>query len=94
MDIVAKWPAAAWGGKGRRYTAEVSAWPVRTPYRGLSSFLRYATVPLSIRAAAGFRARALESSLTFEDGFLGDVAHHIDWLEYQERMADERKVAA
>ena len=94
VDIVAKWPAAAWGGKGRRYTAKVSAWPVRTPYRGLSSFLRYATVPLSIRAAAGFHARALESSLTFEDGFLGDVAHHIDWMGHQERMADERKVAA
>ena len=88
VDLAERWPAAAWGAKGRRYTAEVSAWPVRTLYRGLHSFLRYAAVPLSVRVAAGFHARAQESPLAFEDGFLDDVAHHVDRMRDQERKRD------
>ena len=94
VDHASKWPPAAWGGKGQRYSAGASAWPVQMALRGLSSFLRYATIPLSVRAAAGFRARALESSLTFEDGFLDDVEHHIDWMRKQDGMTDERRLAA
>lgn len=94
VDFATKWHPAAWGGKGRRYTAGISTWPVQRPCRGLNSFLRYATAPLSGRAAAGFHARAQESSLSFEDGFLEDVAHHIDWVQGQDRVEHERRLAA
>ena len=30
VDPAGRWPPAAWGAKGHRYTAEVSDWPVRT----------------------------------------------------------------
>ena len=90
----AGWPAAAWGGKGRRYAAEVSAWPVRTVHRGLNGFLSFDAPPLSVRAAAGFLARARESSLAFEDGFLDDVAHHIGWLRRRGSMTKVTEVAA
>jgi len=94
MGAVDTWPPAAWGAKGRRYAADVSAWPVRMPYRALKSFLRYDTVSLSLRAAKGFYARALESTLSFEDGFLEDVAHHIDRMRHQTHTAAERDLAA
>lgn len=94
LDAVGTWPAAAWGSKGRKWAVPISPWPVRERYRGLSSFLRYPTVPLSARAAAGFHIRALESSLKFEDGFLEDVAHHIDWMRRHAGPAGSGELAA
>ena len=93
LDVMDKWPLAAWGSNGSRYSVQVSSWPVRKRYRGLSSFLRFNTVPLSVRASTGFRARAQSSSLTFENRFLDDVAHHIDWMQHQESLDNGRRVA-
>jgi DNA (cytosine-5)-methyltransferase 1 len=70
------WPRAAWGHRGKVYPVELSMWPVKQPYPHLSEFLRYSLVPLSARAAAGFHGRAAASTLSFEDGFLTDVARH------------------
>lgn len=88
------WPLAGWGGKGRRYAASVSPWPVRMTNRGLKSFLRYPVIPLSARATAGFYGRALASSLRFEDAFLNDLAHHIEMMRGKDSISIEPKLAA
>ena len=94
LGALATWPRAAWGGKGRAYAANVSSWPIRAPSRGLRSFLRHAVVPLSARATAGFRSRALESSLRFEEGFLEDLAHHMEIMRFAGNASRESKLAA
>jgi DNA (cytosine-5)-methyltransferase 1 len=70
------WPTAAWGHRGKAYSADLTMWPVRRPYRHLESFLRSPQL-LSARATAGFLRRAESSSLRFVDGFLDDVHNHL-----------------
>jgi DNA (cytosine-5)-methyltransferase 1 len=94
LDAVGVWPAAAWGSKGRRYAANVSSWPLPTASHGLGSFLRYPIVPLSARASAGFYNRALTSTLRFEDGFLDDVAFHLNEMRRQAAVLTEARLAA
>src|SRR5262249_32314655 len=72
------WPPAAWGHKGNVFPADLSLWPVRWPRERLSEFLHFPLMPLSERAASGFLGRALESSLTFQPGFLDAVAQHVE----------------
>jgi DNA (cytosine-5)-methyltransferase 1 len=74
----APWPKAAWGTDGQVYRAEVSAWPVRKPYRHLAEFLEHPTQPLSARATSGFLSRAQTGHLRFPDGFLEAVEAHLD----------------
>jgi DNA (cytosine-5)-methyltransferase 1 len=71
-----KWPLAAWGAKGERYSAEASEWPQCT-LGVLSSFLTDELTPLSVRAAAGFRGRAERGKLRFADGFLPSMDRYI-----------------
>lgn len=71
------WPPAACGDSTGTYEVKASAWPVIWQRRSLLDFLQYPTKPLSVRATAGFLARAKKSSLRFADGFLADVAHHL-----------------
>lgn len=73
----ALWPRAAWGHRGKVFQAEVSMWPTRWPRPHLSEYLDYPVAPLSVRAAEGFLSRARASTLSFELGFLDDVARHI-----------------
>jgi DNA (cytosine-5)-methyltransferase 1 len=94
LNAVGAWPPAAWGSRGRKYAANVSSRPIRTAYRGLGSFLRYPVVPLSARASAGFYTRALSSTLRFEDGFLNDVAHHLERMRRQAGGLTEAHLAA
>lgn len=75
------WPQAAWGGKGRVYSVDVSAFPVRRKMRSLREFLRSPRTPLSLRAASGFLSRARISGLKFEDQFLEDVAAHVTLMQ-------------
>jgi DNA (cytosine-5)-methyltransferase 1 len=70
------WPKAAWGRKGKAYRVESSLWPVCEPYQHLADFLTHPVASLSIRATAGFLARAQMSSLRFPTGFLQDVREH------------------
>lgn len=72
------WPRAAWGQGGKVYSVDASTWPVNAPPIALRSFLQYPRSPLSHRAAAGFLSRAKVSGLHFEQGFLNDVARHVD----------------
>ncbi|BAD55076.1 DNA (cytosine-5-)-methyltransferase [Nocardia farcinica] len=71
------WPSAAWGRAGSAYRVPVSTWPVRAPYEDLKNFLTDSRL-LSARATAGFLRRASRGSLRFPDGFLEDVASHLD----------------
>ncbi len=52
-----KWPNAAFGSAGSRYSVDVSLWPERQPYVHLHQFLKYPLEPLSRRAAAGYLSR-------------------------------------
>lgn len=72
------WPKAAWGIGGDVRRAELSPFPVRNEYQHLAKFLRFDPVPLSERATEGFLRRTGESSLNFPEGFLGEVAAHLE----------------
>jgi DNA (cytosine-5)-methyltransferase 1 len=72
------WPRAAWGSEGGKYAAPFGAWPALETYQHLAGFLRYPTVPLSLRATEGFLARTDRSSLNFPSGLLDAVRAHRD----------------
>lgn len=76
-------PDAAWGQAGTMYAAPVSRWPKRPRKpRHLAEFLTNTSKPLSLRATAGFYARATkQSTLRFPPGFLDAVKHHLDAME-------------
>lgn len=75
----ARWPKAAFGARGQRWSVDASMWPVRRPYRHLSDVVDLSeAAPLSARAATGFLERAGRSSLRFDPDFLDDIASHID----------------
>ena len=52
-----KWPRAAWGAKGKRYTANVSYYPVERDEVSLIDYLLFPCKPLSYKAAKGFEKR-------------------------------------
>ncbi len=83
-----RWPAAAFGAKGKAWAVDLSLWPTHEPYAHLHEVVDLdAAQPLSARAAAGFLARAGRGSLRFVDGFIDDVAEHAAY------MAEELSVA-
>jgi DNA (cytosine-5)-methyltransferase 1 len=88
------WPRAAWGHRDQVYSVDVSTWPVRERRMPLRQFLRFTRSPLSHRAAAGFLARAQESCLRFEDGFLKDVELHVDQMAREVADSDARSAQA
>jgi DNA (cytosine-5)-methyltransferase 1 len=77
------WPAAAWGSKGKVFSADLTHWPVQKRYRHLAEFLRFPTRPLSVRAAEGFHRRAVESSLEFH-GLREAVGEYLVRLQSQD----------
>jgi DNA (cytosine-5)-methyltransferase 1 len=64
----AKWPQAAFGGKGKVWRVDGSYGPFNRT--SLSSFLQYPTTPLSHRATTGFIGRAKRGRLTYPEGFI------------------------
>ncbi|RIL04473.1 MAG: DNA (cytosine-5-)-methyltransferase [Proteobacteria bacterium] len=72
------WPRAAWNIGSGRHASSVSTWPERRTRSPLQEFLLHPTRPLSLRAAAGFRARTKLSSLRFPTGFLDAIDAHIE----------------
>ncbi len=73
------WPTAACGANGRRWAVDVSMWPVHRPYLHLGDVVEVdSAIPLSVRGAAGFLDRTSRGSLRFQEGFLDDVAGHVD----------------
>lgn len=77
------WPRAAWGSQEGRYRSFVSAWPERRPRVPLHRFLEFPPQPLSLKATAGFlaRARSPECTLRFPEGFLADVDAHLERMK-------------
>jgi DNA (cytosine-5)-methyltransferase 1 len=60
----AAWPRAACGGPGSgRFAVEVGTFPTRRARQHLHEFLRFDPMPLSRRAASGFRGRLERSTL-------------------------------
>ena len=57
MKKTEKWPRAAWGAKGKRYTANVSYYPVERDEVSLIDYLLFPCKPLSYKAAKGFEKR-------------------------------------
>jgi DNA (cytosine-5)-methyltransferase 1 len=80
------WPSAAWGAAGQAFSAPLSQWPTRVPAPHLTDFLHYPTTPLSARATAGFLKRTSRSSLHFPEGFLDDVAAHLERVTQNDRQ--------
>lgn len=77
-ELQGRWPAAACGHAGRRYSVDVSTRPEQLEFEPLSAFLERPLVPLSERAAKGFLSRAREGKLRFGDGFLDSLEHYLD----------------
>jgi DNA (cytosine-5)-methyltransferase 1 len=79
-----RWPAAAWGSRGKTCAASVSSWPVRRRHRSLAPFLKNPISPLSIRATAGFLDRVSRSRLRFPSGFVEAVENHLTRMQEKE----------
>lgn len=71
------WPTAAWGAAGRRFTANISEWPVALERPHLHEFLRHEPKPLSTKAANGFLERISRSTLRLPDGFVDALRRYI-----------------
>jgi DNA (cytosine-5)-methyltransferase 1 len=79
-----KWPTAAWGEASKIWRAEVSMWPIRRPYRHLTTFIDVDKAkPVSARGAAGFLGRMNRSSLRFDPQFRVDVEDHVRYMQGQ-----------
>lgn len=73
------WPKAACGANGKRWAVDVSMWPLHAEYQHLRQIVDVRrAMPLSSRGAAGFLDRARRGSLRFREGFLDDVAAHVE----------------
>lgn len=90
-------PTAGWGlGDGKVHRADVSMWPVRTPYReNLARFMRHDGKPLSPRATLGFLTRLMKSGLQQrrDDAFVQALITHyfgFDGLEVELPHRGER----
>lgn len=72
------WPKAAFGRRGDEPRAvDVSMWPVSWPREHLADFIRYPRVPLSARAAAGFKSRLDVSPLNYPREFGEALAQYV-----------------
>lgn len=70
----AKWPEAAWGGAGVRFSSSASKWPVANQLPSLLNFLKYPGRSLSPRAAAGLLTRLQRSRTRVPEAFLADLS--------------------
>ena len=93
-----KWPSAAEGAGGHRFSVEVSEWPIdsRADYLHLSDLMRTVVAPpLTERATKGFLARLDASRLRLDKRFVRDVEGHLrsfrPKLPSRWRQADEPK---
>ena len=83
-----RWPKAAFGANGKVWAVDVSMWPTREPYSHLHDVVDLAAgQPLSLRAASGFLSRANRGNLRFADGFLEDMAQHIEFMSSELSVA-------
>jgi DNA (cytosine-5)-methyltransferase 1 len=86
-------PNAAWGVDGRAYRSAVSSWPVTKPYQHLAEFLDPTSlIPLSARAASGFRERLERSKLRGKDLLIDPLREHLKHLG-ERQTAQVRQLA-
>lgn len=85
--VGSSWPDAAWGRNGVAIIVDRSHWPQPERRLGILDFLQYDPVPLSERAARGFLERTSRSSLRFPEGFLEDVARHLERAQAGRQLA-------
>lgn len=77
LTHVTRWPLAAWGRSGKKYSVDVSEWPVAIKGSGLAAVLGGRSLPLSARAAKGFYTRLSRSSLRVPDAFKRDLGEYV-----------------
>ncbi|MFC9673895.1 DNA cytosine methyltransferase [Streptomyces sp. NPDC056949] len=78
----ARWPTAAWGSAGNRWTSELSLWPEQRPYQHLRDVVDTDLAkPLSLRATAGFHDRLMRSRLRYPEAFALALKSHIEYME-------------
>lgn len=87
LEPGARWPTAAWGGKGERRLANVSMWPVAYPRDHLHEFLRFDTNPLSARATAGFLSRAARGTLRIPEDLIRECRAHLEEMNTTDQLA-------
>ena len=90
----APWPRAAWNVGSGRFVSTLSEWPVRRAIPKLAEFLKHPGIPLSHRAAKGFRNRTRKGKLNFPPGFLDAVDAHIRRMRQLERDGVVQEVSA
>lgn len=82
LGSYAPWPRAAFGGpRIGRFAVAAGAFPVAHTSRHLHEFLRFDPVPLSLRAAEGFRGRLQRSSLSRPREFDEALAAYVQCAE-------------
>lgn len=79
----AKWPRAAWGGRGERpHAVPVSTWPEAAEPTPLLEFLREPLAPLSLRATRGYLSRLDKStSLHVPAPFRDAICRHLERMQ-------------
>ncbi|WLQ35027.1 DNA (cytosine-5-)-methyltransferase [Streptomyces castrisilvae] len=76
-----KWPTAAWGNSGERWSVSASLWPEKHPYRNLLDVVDASNAaPLSLRATTGFHTRLLKSRLRYREEFSQALKEHSEYM--------------
>ena len=81
-------PKAARFDGTKRHVVEIGGFPDFKARQPLHEFLRYEGALRSVRATAGFLARAEASSLRFVPGFLDAVRAHLDFVRRADQKTD------
>ena len=72
-----KWPHAAWGKNGKRFSSNASSLPATARQSGLEEYLKFPMKDLSLRASKGFYSRLLEGNLKRPEYFNQAIVEHI-----------------
>jgi DNA (cytosine-5)-methyltransferase 1 len=91
IDAGDKLPAAAWFDGKKRWSTELTSWPMARPQEDLETFLIHERHPLSLRAASGFLSRLEASSLREKPGFLPALRRYVGGLQARGEPAPSAK---
>lgn len=87
LPLAGRWPIAAWGRRGERWSVERSMWPVAYPCPHLHEFLEYKPKPLSARATAGFLSRAARGNLRISEVLISECRAHLATVSAEGALA-------
>lgn len=77
LRLGSKWPNAAWGSAGKRYSSSASLWPVERAEISLATFLNYPCKPLSYKAAKGFESRLNAGTVRCPKFFSDTISRYV-----------------